>query len=222
MILFQKFRTYAYAKPIRGKIKIKNESDVRQNLGIKIEKKHAVKIERQSINKITFAAPSSEANDREKKALLDAFGSLKTENQQLTFDLKKKGDEYSAINSEKKNLVRKISSMTEEINALESNLSQAKDDLLKIDAKYKQQISDLSQENRLLSARLKQCETGMARNDDDDEVFEVGKILADKQKRNVRYFLVRWKGYSEKDDTWEREDNLMCPEVLKEYLDSKK
>lgn len=103
--------------------------------------------------------------------------------------------------------------MTEEINALESNLSQAKDDLLKINAKYKQQISDLSQ------ARLKQCETGISRNDDDDEV---GELLADKLQRNVRHFLVRWKGYSERDDTWEREENLMCPEVLKEYLDNKK
>jgi len=45
---------------------------------------------------------------------------------------------------------------------------------------------------------------------DDDEFYEVEAILGrkyNKRKRNYKY-LVKWKNYSEDDNTWEPEENL--------------
>lgn len=50
--------------------------------------------------------------------------------------------------------------------------------------------------------------------------WEVSKIVDDVLlKDGTRQFLVRWKGFSNKENTWEPEANLNCPELIKKYLD---
>lgn len=39
-----------------------------------------------------------------------------------------------------------------------------------------------------------------------------------KFKGKVKYFKIRWKGYDEKDDTWEPEKDLSCPEIIERYV----
>ena len=62
-------------------------------------------------------------------------------------------------------------------------------------------------------------------NDDDEEeeMYEVEKILDHKvDSRGRRRFLLKWKGYSNEDNTWEYEENLDCPKLLTEYLEKAK
>lgn len=49
--------------------------------------------------------------------------------------------------------------------------------------------------------------------------WQVSKIIDYVElKDGTRQFLVRWKGFSAKDNTWEPEANLNCPELIKKYL----
>lgn len=48
--------------------------------------------------------------------------------------------------------------------------------------------------------------------------YEVEHIVDHKSSKNGTKYLIRWKGYTAVDDTWEPEKNLAnCQEVLKEY-----
>jgi len=53
------------------------------------------------------------------------------------------------------------------------------------------------------------------------EEWEVEKILDSRQRQGKNEYLVRWKGYTQGDNTWEPEDNLQnAGEKLQEYLQS--
>ncbi len=55
--------------------------------------------------------------------------------------------------------------------------------------------------------------------DESDDEWEVERIVKHRIKRkNDWEFLIRWKGCTAKEDTWETEENLNCPDLLVKYL----
>lgn len=49
--------------------------------------------------------------------------------------------------------------------------------------------------------------------------FEVEKIIEVRFKKNgAKEFLIRWKGFSANDDTWEPEKNLNCQELISKFM----
>lgn len=54
---------------------------------------------------------------------------------------------------------------------------------------------------------------------DNDKEFEVEKIIEVHFKKNkTREFLIRWKGFTSADDTWEPEENLNCPDLIAKFM----
>ncbi|CRH02632.1 heterochromatin protein 1, putative [Plasmodium relictum] len=55
-----------------------------------------------------------------------------------------------------------------------------------------------------------------------DEEFEIGDILEIKKKRNGFLYLVKWKGYSDDENTWEPESNLTHLTSFKKKMENLK
>ena len=55
---------------------------------------------------------------------------------------------------------------------------------------------------------------------DENAEYEVDRIMEVHHKKNgSREFLIHWKGWSSRFDSWEPESNLNCPELIKKFMD---
>lgn len=227
----EKHRSNATARVV----KIKSEKDIHQHLGIKVKLENDCTNEHQALPTTYSDGPKIKASMNEKSNLVAEIVSLKSENQKICFELNKKKNELIIFKQENE---QKFRQLNEQITALSSKLKVAEAEAyeLKKTTSEKQaldakRISDLISENKVLTARIKQIQSGALLNSpsvkehsvhEDPDVFEVEKVIDDRMKGKKREYLIRWKGYGPKDDTWEKADNLMCPSILEDYMESKK
>jgi hypothetical protein len=49
--------------------------------------------------------------------------------------------------------------------------------------------------------------------------YEVERIIKHRQfgRTKKRHYLIKWKGYPDSDNTWEPEDNVHAPDLVKQY-----
>lgn len=93
-------------------------------------------------------------------------------------------------------------------------------------------ILNLMREKKILAAQIRQLQgsahqnvnksskklLSTERSSDSDSEYEVEFVHSHKVVKMQRQFFVRWKGYSDRHDSWVRENDLKCPIILNKYL----
>ncbi|XP_031621913.1 uncharacterized protein LOC116339963 [Contarinia nasturtii] len=226
-----KFRSNAFVKPTNKKVPIKTERDIERRLGVKTEPSESNEL---IANDLSNNLTESKWQD-EKKIMIQKILALKTENQQHLLTLKKSQAECNAMQLSKQKLEQAIVEnevkFSMQLKELQSKLSAAEIEIREMKTINEKTISDLKREQRLLVARTKQYQTGMGMHqstslienhkpETDNREYEVDAIIKHRDRKGGRQYLIRWKGYGSEEDSWEKEGNMSCPKVLKEYIKS--
>lgn len=218
------------AHPIENEIQVKKECDIEKSLGIKTEKESsAVKgsLSEEKAASSTDTAPWVQ----EKKKLIEKIVALQTENQRITFDLQNKISQHEAIVQDRINqgqqLSEKVHELAEKLKTTHSEAAAIKSNFADQSKRDKETIAQLTYKNKALQARFNQLQfsigkknasvTDSGQNQKSGDIYEVEDLIKHKKNKNGMQYLVRWKNFTPKDDTWEREDNLMCPGILEAY-----
>lgn len=159
--------------------------------------------------------------------VLSELADVRRKYSQAIFDLEKAKESIKKLELEKINI--KIS--TENADLAESRQIEK----LKIQVnELKTENAVLKKQNAVLNARMKQIQSSVkvsksrtSQHDTHDESseeensYEVDRILRHKNGKSGRKFLIRWKGYDSKHDLWLPEEKLNCAKILKNYLRKK-
>lgn len=183
----------------------------------------------------------------DKTKIIQELVGIKDENQKLHFEIQQKIDELQKLNTQRliddRSAKQKIQLLERELNEWKQKYAIEVENQNKNDA----MISKLNRENFVMMAKLQQLQQSMndtaashnfngknkpidnkikqqteEEENESDSEFEVESLRDHKMVKGKRLFLVRWKNFSSKYDTWESEKNLHCPKILEQYLKSKK
>lgn len=178
------------ANTIAGKIKVKVEPDENED--------NAVSVVQREQSKNTLPEESKSSADiillhAELKHHKKSIASLNTQNESLLNQLKEAKTELKFIRNENAQLTAIV------------------DQLRKGN---KQKCEHEHKKNK----KNQKSDPNVANDTDDNDVFDVENILQHRNKGLKREFLVKWSGYDISHNSWVVENDLNCPELLKEYL----
>lgn len=137
---------------------------------------------------------------------------IKEEHQRDQLKWQKKIQNLTEINTECKSTIRRL---TYDNKLLKAQNKQLQSEFNRTHCDPIQQNVDA---NSSINVNNNSIETKQANND----VYEVEQLVSHKTRNGIKYFLIRWKGYDASFDTWEREENLNCQRLLKNYSKSLK
>lgn len=204
-------------------------------MGIKTEPLDEIH-EPDQIEKNTDSKSQVETLLQEKNNLIETIVSLKSENHQMCYQLNETNAELAALKIQYGKKEQNIAELNAKLSMIVSDLKGVENNAAKLQIEFNNKhqidqkvIHSLNAEKKILTARMKQLESGALLNysmnkkekSNDENVFVVDQLIDDKMIGKILHYRVRWQGYGSDDDTWEKADNLSCPTILREYLKSK-
>lgn len=153
---------------------------------------------------------------------LENMAALKTEIEAIKSEKEKLIEELVVTKRKNQTIYFNYQSSQKMIETLQCERNELKE---KLNAQNKQ-ILQITREKNACQTKINQLMASTSVKIVREEVephkeYEVEAILNHKGRKGQRQYLIRWKNYSPNHDSWEKESNLNCDAILKEYLHAK-
>lgn len=126
------------------------------------------------------------------------------------------GSECSRFSGVAKHIIGKSSSTNNNYNSLKHNRNRNQDDeVYEVD-----QLDEATVEGKRKAGEEEEEEEEEGEEEEEEYVVEAIRDWRWNLREKQREYLIKWKGYSEEESTWEPEDNLNCPHIRQRYIDS--
>lgn len=161
--------------------------------------------------------------NKDKLKLIEEYLILKKQYQELFYKYKVTSDENDNLRKQIVNLQnenKKLSSKTDENNkSIDSSLSQENKGLIAKISQMHRLSSPIIKERSVIihSTPSKKTTQKKPTSTKSSSVYEVEALIKHRSTKRTREFLVRWKGFQPNHDTWVKEKNLSCPQILAKY-----
>lgn len=161
--------------------------------------------------------------NKDKLKLIEEYLVLKKQYQELFYKYKITSDENDNL---KKQIVslqnenKKLKSKTYgNNNSIDSSLSQENKGLIAKITQMHRLSSPIIKERSVIihSTPSKKTTQKKSTSTKSSSVYEVEALINHRSSKRAREFLVRWKGFQSNHDTWVKEKNLSCPQILAKY-----
>ena len=81
------------------------------------------------------------------------------------------------------------------------------------DANHEIEVECSDDDNHEIEA---ECSDGDS-DDEEQETYIAEKIVSKRTRKRKIEYLVKWKGYNSSENTWEPEENILCPTLIEEF-----
>lgn len=196
---------------------IKNSSTPTVDVGMKI----TVKQERELIVKQEIESEPFEVMEFARHSNNNSNNNLVAQIEKLEIDKAKIADELTSTKRENQKIYLGLQQKNREIEKIKLNHQNEIEQLQQKNEEATKEIKRLTHTCKVLTAQnnqLKLVENFV----NSDNMYEVEKIMNHRIVNGEMSFLVRWKNYSPKHDSWVTQSDLNCEEILKAYLNLKR
>lgn len=125
--------------------------------------------------------------------------------------------QLNALNSEKAKLISDLLELKEDYDRVCGKLNGKEEELQAAEVALVEKNSKIDDLKSALKRSEQICDK-LSRN----AIFHVNKIVGHKQINGVWHFLIRWKNYGPESDTWEPAKNVLCKEIVVNYMKKNK
>lgn len=203
----QLFRENITIDPLNGDFEVKEEPD-------SDNEQESVELP----NPTTKEDSAADSSNTKRNELLHDFSVLKAKNSSTFLELQTVKRANTLLQSTNESLKKQLTDAGIENQKMQTKITAIENENQKYKGLVEQLQKGISQrDNHGDSQNSNQRETKEVEN----ETFEVEELLDHKKVGRKRCFLVRWTNYDSAHDQWIAEKDLLCPELLEEYLKSK-
>lgn len=155
-----------------------------------------------------------EGFESKSQKLRDEIDNWKMKNDELNSQMKQSREEFESklqtLSEANNHLEKEQVKFGSQIESLQKELFDWKD-------RFMNKSDETKSKRNVTSSTIKQLRSARPLETKENNIYEVDSLLKHRKKYGQLQYLIHWKNYNSKHDSWQPESDLNCTQLLKQY-----